>query len=63
MNNKHKVFISYFHEDDQWYKENLEENHAYSMISKSVGDGEINSDIADDYIQRLIQKDYISDTS
>ena len=33
---KHKVFISYYHDEDQCYKNEIEENFGHLFISKSV---------------------------
>lgn len=60
---RHKVFISYYHHDDQKYKDALEKAFGHLMISKSVGQGDINTDVSTDYVKRLIREDYISDSS
>jgi hypothetical protein len=60
---KHKVFISYYHEDDQYYKNKFEELFGHLFINKSVKDGDIDSDLSTDYIKRLIQKGFLTDTS
>lgn len=60
---KHKVFISFYHHDDEWYKEKLEEHFGDRMISKSVQDGEYDSDDSDEYVKRLIREDKVSDSS
>lgn len=60
---RHKVFISYYHADDQSYKEKFEELFGDIFINKSVGDGEIDDDLSNEYIKRLIREGYITDTS
>lgn len=60
---RHKVFISYYHYEDQYYKNEFERLFGNIFINKSVGDGEIDSDLSTDYIKRLIQLDYLTDTS
>lgn len=60
---KHKVFISYYHQDDQRYKDLFEKNFGHLMISKSVGPGDIDSDLNTEYVKQLIQKDYLDDAS
>ena len=60
---KHKVFISYYHYDDQYYRNEFERLFSHLFINKSVEDGDIDSDNSDEYIKKLIQKDYISDSS
>ena len=60
---RHKVFISYYHYDDQSYKNRFEELFGNVLINKSVMDGDINTDLSTDYIKRLIQSGYLTDTS
>jgi len=60
---KHKVFISYYHKDDQFYKESFETLFGNIFINKSVQDGDISTDVSADYISRLIMDGYISDAS
>lgn len=61
--NRHKVFISYYHHDDQCYKNYLDRNFGSLMINKSVMDGEYDPDNKDEYIKRLIREEKISDSS
>lgn len=60
---KHKVFISYYHQDDQRYKNYIDTYLSGNIINKSVMPGEYNSDNSDQYIKRLIREDKISDSS
>jgi hypothetical protein len=61
---KHKIFLSYYHYDDQFYKEDFEENFSHLFINKSVQDGDIDTDVSTEYIKRLIQsKDFLADAS
>ena len=60
---KHKVFVSYYHKDDQVYKNYIDSNFKDKIINKSVMNNDINSDNSDEYIKRLIREDYISDSS
>lgn len=60
---KHKVFISFYHHDDQYYKDFIDNNLSGNIINKSVKDGEIDSDNSDEYIKRLIREEKISDSS
>jgi len=60
---KRKVFVSYYHKEDQEYRDKFEKQFGHLFISKSVEPGEIDSNISDEYIKRLIQEEYISDTS
>jgi len=60
---KHKVFVSYYHKDDQYYRDEFERMFGNVFISKSVHPGDINDDLSTDYIKRLIREDYITDAS
>ncbi len=60
---KRKVFISYYHKDDQHYRNEFERIFGHLFISKSVNPGDINTDSSDEYIKRLIQQDYLNDCS
>jgi hypothetical protein len=60
---KHKVFISYYHKDDNIYREKFEDLFGDLFINKSVNLGDINENLSTDYIKRIIREDYISDSS
>lgn len=60
---RHKLFISYYHNDDQYYRDKFEKDFSHLFISKSVKPGDIKSDLSDEYIKRLIQENYITDSS
>lgn len=60
---RHKTFISFYHRDDQKYKDYIDSHFAYNIINKSVKSGEYDSDNSDEYIKRLIREDKISDSS
>ena len=59
---KHKVFIS-FHNKNEARKIDFENWFGEHFISKSVENGDIDPDNEDEYIKKLIQEDYISDSS
>jgi hypothetical protein len=59
----HKVFISYYHEDDHLYRLRFELLFRHLFINKSVKPGDIDSDTGDEYIKRLIREGYITDAS
>jgi len=58
-----KTFISYYHYDDQQYKEVFKNLFKDLIIHKSVEDGDIDSDNQDGYIKHLIQNDYLADVT
>ena len=61
----HKVFISYHHENDQWYKQELarfaEQNEIF--IDQSVPTGDISDNVSDEYIRELIRDEYLRDST
>jgi len=61
----HKVFISYHHKNDQYYKEELlRVNRDYSMfIDASVDTGDISDDLDDQTIRQLIRDSYLRDST
>lgn len=63
MATRHKVFISFYHKDDEWYRSKFERDFGHLFIAKSVPAGGIASDNSDDYIKRLIREGYIEDAS
>lgn len=58
-----KTFISYYHYEDQEYKEKFKNLFGDLITHKSVEDGDIDSDNSDEYIKQLIQKGYLADTT
>ena len=59
---KHKVFISYYHEDDQEYKARLIHALDSKAIDKSVSPGDIHDvNLPLDEIRRRIRDDHIAD--
>lgn len=60
---KRKTFISYYHHEDQNYKERFKNLFGDLVTHKSVEDGDIDSDNSDGYIKQLIQKGYLADTT
>lgn len=60
---RHKVFISYYHQDDQYYRNQFETLFGNLFINKSVEPGDIDTDNSVEYIKRLILQDFISDAS
>lgn len=60
---KRKSFISYYHKDNQKDKEIFKNLTTDLIVNKSVEDGDIDADLSDPYIQQLIQKNYLKDTT
>lgn len=60
----HKTFISYHHANDQDLKNQLiEEFGGGEFIDKSVKDGDIDTDNAEETIMRTIKEDFLSDST
>lgn len=59
----HKTFVSYYHKDDQDYREKFENLFGDLVVSKCVEDGDIDPDNSAEYTKQLIQKGYLSDTT
>lgn len=62
---KHKVFISYHHENDQSYKDALTKWNelAEVFIDKSVDTGDISDDLTDEEIRVKIRDEYLRDST
>lgn len=64
--NKHKVFISYYHYDDQKYKnELLNVNERYSLFDDySVHENDVDdTGLTDEQVRKIIRDDYIQDAT
>lgn len=63
--NMHKVFITYHHENDQWYKERLLDlNYEHNIfIDRSVDTGDIPDNLNDESIRRIIRDKYLRDST
>ena len=60
---RRKTFISYYHQDDQNYRKLFENLFGDLVVSKSVENGDIDSDNSDEYIAQFIKEEYLSDTT
>jgi len=61
----HKVFISYHHQNDQWYKEQLLTTNKLipTFIDGSVDTGDISDDLDDNAIREKIRDEYLQDST
>ena len=61
---KHKIFISYYHKEDEIYKNSLEKilGKEYA-VSRSVQIGDIDPQNNTEYIRQLIRDNFLSDSS
>lgn len=65
-NVRHKVFVSYHHDKDQYYRnlfEYLFANIFNIMVSKSVQIGDIDSNLKSETIRRKIRDEYLRDST
>lgn len=63
---RHKVFISYHHANDQFYRNKFEQifsNQYDIMVSKSVQIGDINPNLKTDTIRQKIRDEYLRDST
>ncbi|MDD2905262.1 MAG: TIR domain-containing protein [Sulfurimonas sp.] len=60
---KRKTFVSYYHKDDSDYKKKFLNLMDDLIVNKSVEDGDINSDVSDEYAKQMIQKGFLHDTT
>jgi len=63
---RHKVFVSYHHANDQYYRNEFEKlfAHYYDiMVSKSVQIGEIDSNLNTETIRQKIRDEYLRDST
>lgn len=62
---KHKIFISYHHDNDQWYKnELLKLNATHNIfIDQSVHTGSISDDLPDERIREKIRDEFLKDST
>ena len=61
----HKIFISYHHANDQYYKESLVNygrEHGL-FVDRSVDTGSISDHLDDQQIRRIIRDDYLQDST
>lgn len=64
--NRHNVFVSYHHDNDQYYREEFEKlfNNIYDIIvSKSVQIGEIDPNLSAERVRQIIRDNYLRDTT
>ena len=61
----HKVFISYHHANDQWYKDELVKWATWNQIFEdwSVDIGDISDDLSDEEIRETIRDEYLKTSS
>lgn len=66
MNDRHRVFVSYYHNEDQDYRELFEGlfSEIYDiMVSESVEIGDIDPNLSTERIRQIIRDDYLRDST
>lgn len=66
LTQRHKVFVSYHHANDQIYRDQFEElfTNVYDiMVSKSVQIGDISTDLKTETIRQKIRDEYLRDST
>lgn len=66
MTQRHKVFISYHHDNDQKYKEQFEslfEDRHEIIVSRAVGMGDIDENLPTETIRQKIRDKFLSDST
>ena len=66
QNNRHRVFVSYYHNDDQYYRELFEDRFSdyYDiMVSESVEIGDIDPYLKTETIRQIIRDRYLRDST
>ena len=66
MNDRHRVFVSYYHDEDQDYRELFENLFADIhdiMVSESVEIGDIKPNLPPERIHQIIRDEYLRDST
>ena len=63
MTDVHKVFVSYFHDEDQEYKDRFESRCKDVIVSKSIQSGDIDTDTNTERVMQRIRDEYLKDSS
>jgi len=63
MTNRHKVFVSYFHESDQGYRNRFEQICKDVIVSRSVDIGDIDPNLKTETVRQRIRDEYLRDSS
>ena len=63
MNERHKVFVSYHHDNDQEYKNQFERICTDVTISRSVSIVDIDPNANTEYVRQKIRDEYLRDST
>jgi hypothetical protein len=60
---RHKVFISYHHAGDQYYKDSFLRTYADALVDYSVRNGDIDDNLPTERIRQIIRDEFIRDAT
>lgn len=63
MTDVHKVFVSYYHDEDQGYKDKFDRLCKDVMVSKSIEPGDIDTDTSTERVMQRIRDEYLRDST
>ncbi len=63
MTDVHKVFVSYYHDEDQDYKNEFERMCRDVIVSKSIQPGDIDDDTDTERVMQRIRDEYLKDST
>lgn len=66
MNDRHRVFVNYYHKEDQGYRNRFETLFADIhdiMVSESVEIGDIEPNLSTDRVRQIIRDEYLRDST
>lgn len=63
MTDKHKVFISYHHANDEGYKNKFEKMCEDVIVSKAIHDGDIDPNLKTETIRQKIRDEYLKEST
>ena len=63
MTDVHKVFVSYYHDEDQEYKDKFEKMCRDVIVSKSIQSGDIDTDTNTERVMQRIRDEYLKDST
>lgn len=63
MTQIHKVFLSYYHDEDAEYRYSFERLFSNVIVSRSVGIGEIEPNRNADYVYQKLRDEYLRDST
>ncbi|MFA4849622.1 MAG: TIR domain-containing protein [Methanoregula sp.] len=63
MSTRHKVFVSFHHDNDQEYRNQFEKICSDVIVSRSVEEGDIDPNANTEYIRQKIRDEYLRDST